>query len=523
MKTYKILSIAVLLFLALVLVGGKAHAIEYFIDPVSGDDTYDGRAATYADGHGPWKTLNKAFGIMGVSQTKRAGYDSWYTAADPCTIWLMDGTHIPRPGYTGEGILVRGSYLTVKAYPGAKPKIVVPIAPTSQERKMVVLRIFGWAGAPPNHHITIDGIDLQGGYDYALKVDEECANITVRNCKIHDTGISCAKIVGGGTSVWPSNENFLMEYCEVYNSGFDPSEGCHNGQGINIENTKDAIIRNNYIHDISGGGGVYPKGYDVNLTLQNNFLYNNGLCSETPSKAVDNYGSIGLGDEMDAGYVPTGDKFEVAGITVTGNVIAESHGFAIRIRGTRDAVIRKNTIFNSARKDYGVDWKNAGVFTFYPGASGRLDKNIEIRENVVIDNLKPGYSLRQSIMEINGGSWVSGYTTATTLTLDDNLYFRENGDYRWQDGTRSIATNSFATWQSQSGKDANSIIPSSGANIIAILDNPNLPPDNVSSYARGSAVAANMGADVSSMNVGPQGQNLGPSAPGRVKVIEVKP
>ncbi len=512
----------------LLLSANPAFSLDYYIDPVNGNDRNNGRSAEFKGGRsGPWKSLNQAFRLSG--QPKRGpepGYSKRYTKNNPCTIWLMDGTH----HNMGTSVLIKSTWLTVRNYPGHSPKIYINPKQAYDRHKAVTVHLF-WS----NQHVTLDGLDIGGGISYALKIDSNKHHYnTVRNCKIHGSGWAGIKLVGGDSRSRGNKEhtNTTIEFCEIYDIGKrDPK----NAQGIDGNAISDSIIRNNYIHDITATG-LYFKGNCNRITVENNFLYNVGTLSNKSERNYDTWGGIWLGESMDQHYIPPPpNNFEIMNSVARNNIIVNSGGSPLRFMGAKNCSFERNTVYNTNRTNSPwYDYIDSGALTIFISSAGspprERNENLTFTHNLIIDSQKPsdvsgpcdvldgwpnntcppghGQKYQNQLVLVGSKAWTPGKTTSSEFKCDHNLYYRDNpAHYLWIDNPRNIIKTTLGSWQAASGLDRNSIVAKSPKGLIAILDNPALPADKLTSYARGEQVPAGVGADIRLIQLRPKKNN----------------
>ncbi len=275
----------------------------YFIDPINGNDTTgDGSMAN------PWKNLSTVFMMNDILPTKAS-----LSGSGKKTVVLREGTfNVCQSGGSAVCIDIYGSYnnILIRSFPGESPKIVAP-AFDNFVNPMVAMRVGSWGSPPGVYNIIIDGLEIQGGSFFTFKFSDTFNNITLRNCKIHNTGVD---VIGSKSYVSENNKNNTIENCEIYNSSSTTiSDGgntylpfTHSDEGIDIMGNGGLTIRNNYIHDITGNCLYYKEG-SRNALVENNFCYHTGnaygdiknisinwghYSPNTPMKIFDIYGGV---------------------------------------------------------------------------------------------------------------------------------------------------------------------------------------------------------------------------------------
>jgi hypothetical protein len=478
---------------SILLSSSYARAIDYYIDGVHGNDTNDGLTLPTA-----FKTLGRLFRIGNVNPPQPyLVHQRHFTAGNPCTVYIAAGTY-----NTQATIMVSADYLTItKVAEQASPRIVAPI--NDFNNAAVALRIYSYSGGNWNH-ITLDGLDISGGYSFALKIDEFTSHTTVRNCRIHDSGADAVKIVGAEASSGgnATNSHTTIEYCEIYRSGLRQPG---NAEGIDAMSISDAIVHDNYFHDIPTVG-AYFKGHSARITFYNNFLVNIGTYTNSTSEAYDTYGAVYFGECTDQQYIPSApNDYENEDSVAYNNVIANSGGAAFRAMGAKNARFYNNTVYNKERTySSWYDYLAVGDLDVVAGCSSssprELNQGIYFNNNLILDSNKLGYSrvlYQNPFISIQGGAWASNLTTKDALFSDYNYYYRASGDPLWSDRTTSGLYTNLSNWISGSTQDKHSTYLTSSQNVLAILSNPMLRLNNLSSFQKGSSIPYNVGADIS--------------------------
>ena len=160
---------------------------EYYVSTTGDDGTGTGTIAN------PYRTIQHVLDSV---------------AASGDTLILREGTY-------EESVRVRASNITIRSRDGEWAVIQSPI--DDEE-----------AGVALTFDVDSDGgrlerVEVIGGYWYGIKLNTKwdwgdpddrsgACNITVAECKIHDTGDACIKIT-------PGCDDVTIRSCEIYNSG----------------------------------------------------------------------------------------------------------------------------------------------------------------------------------------------------------------------------------------------------------------------------------------------------------------
>nr|MBP8239470.1 right-handed parallel beta-helix repeat-containing protein [Saprospiraceae bacterium] len=156
--------------------------------------------------------------------------------------------------YASQEIRIDKSNLYIRSYPGEWAVITAPV--NDEDIASCI-----WYNEPDVTGGTLERLEIVGGYyygvsfetswDWGLPTRKGVSNITLRGCKIHDTGRDCIKIK-------PACNNIHILACELYNSGIGPSNlpvnGGPNAEGIDNVNGDGMLVRHCHIHHTSTSG-----------------------------------------------------------------------------------------------------------------------------------------------------------------------------------------------------------------------------------------------------------------------------
>jgi hypothetical protein len=176
-------------------------------------------------------------------QSPQAPFRNIQTAADLTqpgdVVYVMDGIYTNSNPYSDIVRITRSgtanAWITYKAYPGTKPKLI------SNNWQAFAIR-----GAS---YITIDGFELQGNND----------NITLEQAIAEQNNLNNPLTSGNGISISPSG----------------------------TQNPHHIIIQNNEVYKF-GGGGIYTYHADY-VTISNNIVYDNAWYSPYGNSGISTY------------------------------------------------------------------------------------------------------------------------------------------------------------------------------------------------------------------------------------------
>ncbi|MBK9460327.1 MAG: right-handed parallel beta-helix repeat-containing protein [Sphingobacteriales bacterium] len=345
--------------------------------------------------------------------------------------------------YTSNEIRINQNNLTIRSYQG---EWAIITAPTNVEDATSCI----WYHEPEIVGGTLERLEIVGGYYYGIKFESNwdwdntvpmaqrrgVSNVTIRNCKIHNTGRDCIKLA-------PAADNITIEGCEIYNSGIGPvNVADQNAEGIDCVNGDNLTVRNCYIHH-TFSTGIYSKGGAINTLIENNLVSN---CGE---------GGIMLGFYTDEEWFDTQinpNLYESRGGTVRNNIVINTQLEGIGMYAALDGKMYNNTIIDAAQTDHaalhispGIIWTEAANNDVYiPCRNIMVQNNIFVQSNNIT---RPIASIRYMNDDINTN--MQG-----TNIVNHNVYYRAagvifNDGINWEDL-------SLAQWTSATGFDANS-------------------------------------------------------------------
>jgi hypothetical protein len=401
-----------LLLLAALLCLGQLNAANWYVAP-TGNDNNPGTLSQ------PFKTIPAAI-----------------LAAEPGdVIELRNGT------YPSNEIRITKSNLTIRSYPGEWAVLVAPL-----DVEDIASCI--WYNEPDVLGGKLERLEIIGGYYYGVSFETNwewggppadrhgARNITLLNCRVHDTGRDCIKIK-------PGCSNIQIIGCELYNSGKGPSNlpvnGGPNAEGIDNVNGDGMVVRQCYIHHTSTTG-VYAKGGVKDCIIEQNLVMNTGeagilLGFYTDAEFFDN-------DGTNPAY------YECQYSLARNNIVVNTGASGIGFFAARNCSAYNNTVV-TASPDY-----HAPLFI------SRGD--IYIDENTTVNPANFNIQVFNNIFVDQSGTGDEDYTvqvreaalTGTNL-FDHNIYYKTTGAASFDDGV-SYPALTLSQWKTQLGLDAQS-------------------------------------------------------------------
>lgn len=318
------------------------------------------------------------------------------------------------------------SNLTLRSYPGEWAILQSPVNDPD-----IAATIY-------YHDENIDGglienLEITGGYyygiftssnwDYGIPVDQRrgTSGITIRNCRIHDTGRDCIKITPGSNHISVLN-------CEIHHSGTGPANSPDpNAEGIDNVNGSDMIVRGCYFHDISTNA-VYAKGGAKDALIENNLINGAGE------------GGILLGFYTDSDYfdeVHNPQYYEAIRGVVRNNIILHTGSEGIGMYGAFHPTVVNNTIIDAATQIHaGIFFNTAEVYIDENTVATPPCVDVSVLNNLVVkhsSNENALLGLRNNA--ISGNSVVDFnlyHSLQTPVTFSDNIAFPDPDFNTWQ-------------------------------------------------------------------------------------------
>ena len=343
--------------------------------------------------------------------------------------------------YPSDEIRITKSNLTIRSYPG---EWAILTAPMNVEDIASCI----WYSEPDVSGGKLERLEIKGGYYYGVSFETNwdwgvpanerhgAGNITLRNCKIHDTGRDCIKIK-------PGCNNIQILGCELYNSGVGPSNtpanGGPNAEGIDNVNGDGMVVRNCYIHHTSTSG-VYAKGGVKDCFVEENLIMNTGeagilLGFYTDAEFFDNDGT-------------NPDYYECQYSLARNNIVVNTGGAGIGFFAARNCTAYNNTVVTASPEFHtplfiarGEIWIDDNT-TLTPS-----NFNIQVYNNIFVD--QSGTGDEDYTVQIREGALTGANV------INHNIYQKTNGPALFDDGV-SWPGLSFSQWKSQLGFDANS-------------------------------------------------------------------
>jgi hypothetical protein len=392
MKRYSIVFGAAL-FLILSALSGPASAVEYYVSP-GGSDSNPGTEAA------PFATPNAAL---------RA-------AAAGDTIILRGGT------YTGGEVRVETPNVTIKSYPGEWAVLHCP------DPEDITLQFRLGSDGSRLERLEITGgfyaIKMQSNWDWGEPTRYGASNITITDCKIHDSANACVKVT-------PGCDDITFERCEIYNSGVtDPGSA----EAIDNVNGDRMTVRDCYIHDIRGAG-LYAKGGAIGMVVDRCLIVN---CDG---------GGVMIGFDTSPEWFDLGvnpNYYESIDGTVTNCIVVNTRYAGIGIYAALNARVYNNTLINTAQEGHAALYFGLTYQDWEPQALRPPSVNPILRNNIVVNS-----GSADTAVEIRYSDDLGGMSALSGMPImSNNIYHWTGGSPYFEDNRPgSTMAGDLAQWQ----------------------------------------------------------------------------
>jgi PKD repeat protein len=404
MKKLDLLWIAFLLLLIGNATEYDAHASTIYVSPTGSDDN----SGTFSQ---PVATPHRALAL--------AQYGDW--------IYLRAGRY-----NVTRMVWIDKDNLTISSYPGESAAIIGSINDSSNLGRVINIAA---------NNISLIGIEIQGGYEYCLKLESNRGTL-IRNCRIYGSGRDCVKMFNA--------DNATIEGCEIGPSGLrDPS----NAEGIDSVGSRGTLIRECFFHDIATNG-LYLKGGAADCVVERNRVERTGGAG------------ILLGQDTDLEFMRDGTQYEAINCIARNNVVVRAEGAGLGTYSGNNIRFENNTLYDVARTFH------AG---FYVVTNSRdvPSRQVLFKNNiVVVTSTRPmSYIIKLS----------------DSLTCDSNIWYKPSGSYefRRETATSYDSWSSLAGWQSGMNADYKSLVTDPGLDPAFLFK----PLPSSPAIDRGEAVA----------------------------------
>ena len=349
-------------------------------------------------------------------------------------IELRAGTHESRE------IKIRTCNLTFRSYPG---EWAIIKAVTNVEDITSVL----WYREATIVGGLIENLEIVGGYFYGIKLENNwedgepvrraVSDLIIRNCRIHDTGRDCIKIV-------PGCANIKILNCEIHHSGVGPANvTADNAEGIDNVNGPGMVVRHCYFHDIATTG-LYAKGGAKNCIIENNLIMN---CGEMGITAGNTDTDEEWFDKDNKDYTESFD------IIIRNNLIVNAKWGGVGLFAAVRPQVVNNTFVNVASDTYGALYISRGET--YVGNNGAL-RTPPCRDVTVLNNIFVQVQTSdRPMIRIRYNNDDKAESLMGNNQIDYNRYYRTGGQTLTYENRQTDNLN-FTAWKAATKFDAHS-------------------------------------------------------------------
>ncbi len=340
--------------------------------------------------------------------------------------------------YSSNEIRVTKNDLTIRSYSGEWA--IISAVMNDEDIASCI-----WYNEPDVTGGVLENLEITGGYYYGISFETNwdwgvplnqrhgASNITIRNCKIHDTGRDCIKIK-------PFCNNIKVLNCTIYNSGKGPGNNPNdpNAEGIDNVNGWGMEVRGCYFHHTSTSA-IYAKGGAKNCIIEENLIMDAGEAG------------ILLGFYTDAEFFDTTTNpnyYECINSIARNNLIINTGGAGIGFFGAQNCEAYNNTVVTASSKFHAALFLSKGdIWLSNTKSATPSNQNIKIYNNIFVD--KSGTADEDFTAQVRDGA------LAGTNVINHNIYHKTTGAAKFDDGVSWPYPN-FSQWKSKLNIDATS-------------------------------------------------------------------
>lgn len=267
--------------------------------------------------------------------------------------------------------------------------------------------------------VTLRNLDLQGGYDNALLLEQGGAYIV--RCTFSSSGTDCIAALPGADGV-------ELSQCDIHDSGQRSASGA---DGVDVVNGDSFVARDCYIHDVAAEG-ICVRGGSINALVERCLVVNAG------GAGVQLGGGSNTAD-LDTGQNPT-YRENIDGV-IRNCIVVNAQAAGIGCIAALRPIIQNNTLVDVAKTTA------AGL-------------HMASTQHVSVDRMCEDAEFSNNIVALSAGS--GGDTIAITatgltgaLTMRNNRYSDAGGAAVFSDA-RAPGSWGLAQWQTNEGTDSTS-------------------------------------------------------------------
>jgi len=385
---------------------GISTAAEYYVSTTGNDTTGNGAIST------PYQTIQHVLDNV---------------AASGDTITLRGGTY-------NENVRIRNANMTIRSK--SDEWAVIQSVINDEDKAIAVTFDVDSDGS------LLQRVEVIGGYYYGIKFNTKwdwgdpadrsgACNITIEDCKVHDTGNACIKVT-------PGCDDITIRRCEIYNSGRNAPDSA---EAIDNVNGDRMLVQQCHIHDITDTG-LYAKGGASGVIIER--------CR------VEDCGGAGIlvGFDTSPEFFDTTvnpDYYENIDGTVKNCVVLGTRYAGIGLYAAKNAKIINNTLVDVAREGHSGLYFGLTYQDWDPMAKRPPSINPVLRNNIVVQS----GSMNDSVMEIRYDDELGGMSGLSGMPLmSNNRYHVQGGTASFEDNRpTSLFSGNLTQWQAHISGD----------------------------------------------------------------------
>ncbi len=385
---------------------GTATAAEYYVSTTGNDTTGNGAVTA------PYQTIQHVLDNV---------------AASGDILTLRGGTY-------NENVRIRNANMTIRSQSDEWAVIQSVI---NDEDKAIAVTF-----DPDSDGSLLQRVEVIGGYYYGVKFNTKwdwgdptdrsgACNITIEDCKIHDTGNACIKVT-------PGCDDITIRRCEIYNSGRNAPDSAEAIDNVNGDRMR---VQQCHIHDITATG-LYAKGGASGVVIERCRVEN-----------IDGAGIL-VGFDTSPEFFDTTvnpDYYENIDGTVQNCVVMGTRYAGIGLYAAKNAKIINNTLVDVAREGHAGLYFGLTYQDWDPVAKRPPSLNPVIRNNIVVQS----GSMNDTVVEIRYADELGGMNGLSGMPLmSNNRYYVQGGTVSFVDNRpASLFSGNLTQWQAHISGD----------------------------------------------------------------------
>ena len=339
-------------------------------------------------------------------------------------------------GVYSQPIKVRTSGIVLRSLVPRKAKIIVPF----NDKKIP----FAISVSAKTECVSIEGIDISGGYYYALNLESEWNSISkkqgqsakyisILNNNLHHSGRDVIKLKP------------KVEYVRIYRNVISHSGQRYskNAEGIDVVNASNVFIEQNRLFEIATTG-IYVKGGTKNSHIQRNWISNTGG------------GGIFVGFDTSPAYFDLSNNpkmFEAIDTVVTHNLIEDTALAGLGVYAAKNSNLAFNTLKRNALEAQSSVVLGLSYQDNHHSANRPPSENVNLISNVIYasslsidvraqNNRKLGYlSSLRGFLEMRGNVFINFGGKTKFIDRRAQSEFETHSLKAWQSHNSTSTTN----------------------------------------------------------------------------------